>query len=151
MLRLSLVVGLVLCMCSDTHAQRRRGRIQPVYTSQPSQVSVSQQVVESNATALDEVNKARAERGLKPFIHDPLLSVAAFEAATQRCKRGLHGHLENDFGCLPKGGHATAAGCGALEPSWGWGSCCTYDSYTHAGAAWVKGSDGLRYMHLFVR
>lgn len=102
--------------------------------------------------ALDEVNAERAKRGLQPYIVDPLLTQAAKEAASRRASKFIHGHLpEGDFSCLPSGGHATAAGCGALEPSWGWGSCCTYDSYTYAGAAWVMGSDGRRYMHLFVR
>jgi hypothetical protein len=30
-------------------------------------------------------------------------------------------------------------------------SCCVYENYTYAGAAWVSGRDGRRYMHLFVR
>jgi len=102
--------------------------------------------------ALAEVNAERAKRGLSPFQPDPLLNQAALACAKQRCARSIHGHLpESDFTYLPSGGHATAAGCGALEPSWGWGTCCTYDNYTYAGAAWVMGTDGRRYMHLFVR
>ena len=101
--------------------------------------------------ALDEVNAERAKRGLRPFQPDALLNQAARTAAAQRAASHIHGHLSNDFACVPSGGHATAAGCGALEPSWGWGTCCTYDNYTYAGAAWVMGSDGRRYMHLFVR
>lgn len=102
--------------------------------------------------ALAEVNAARAQRGLKPFLPDPLLNQAALACAKQRCARHIDGHLpESDFSYLPSGGSANAAGCGALEPSWGWGTCCTYDNYTYAGAAWVMGNDGKRYMHLFVR
>lgn len=102
--------------------------------------------------ALNEVNAARAQRGLKPFLPDPLLNKAALACAKQRCARHIDGHLpESDFSYLPSGGSANAAGCGALEPSWGWGTCCTYDNYTYAGAAWVMGADGKRYMHLFVR
>lgn len=101
--------------------------------------------------ALDEVNAERASRGLRPFIKDPLLTQAALACAKERAARHIHGHLARDFDHLPPGGQASAAGCGALEDFWGWGTCCTYDSYTYAGAAWVRGSDGRRYMHLFVR
>ena len=102
--------------------------------------------------ALNEVNAARAQRGLKPFLPDPLLNQAAQACAKQRGARLINGHLpESDFKYLPAGANASAAGCGALEPSWGWGTCCTYDNYTYAGAAWVMGADGKRYMHLFVR
>lgn len=103
------------------------------------------------AEALDEVNAARVARGLKPFVHDPLLSKAAYACAKTRAASHIHGHLQSDFAYLPSGASARAAGCGALDTSWGWGTCCTYDNYTYAGAAWVMGSDGRRYMHLFVR
>lgn len=108
--------------------------------------------VQGSDDALNEVNAERAKRGLKPFLPDPLLTQAAQACAKQRQARSIHGHLpESDFRYLPAGAHASAAGCGALEPSWGWGTCCTYDNYTYAGAAWVMGNDGRRYMHLFVR
>lgn len=101
--------------------------------------------------ALAEVNAARARRGLKPFLHDPQLTQAAQQCAQIRASRRIAGHLANDFAYLPAGATARSAGCGAMEPSWGWGTCCTYENYTYAGAAWVMGSDGKRYMHLFVR
>lgn len=103
--------------------------------------------------ALDEVNAARAKRGLRALILDPLLSRAAYKAAQLRSERGIHGHLpEGDMTCLPSGAAADAAGCAALDSSWGWQSCCWDDpQYTHAGAAWVMGNDGRRYMHIFVR
>jgi hypothetical protein len=101
--------------------------------------------------ALQEVNAERAKRGLRPFLPDPLLNQAARACAKIRATKLIESHLSNDFAYLPSGASATAAGCGALDPSWGWGTCCTYDSYTYAGAAWVRGSDGKRYMHLFVR
>lgn len=101
--------------------------------------------------ALDEVNAYRAKRGLPPFKHDPQLTIAAKRAAETRAKALWDGHLSNDFACLPSGATADAAGCGALEDSWGWGTCCMDDNYSHAGAAWVRGSDGRRFMHLFVR
>ena len=101
--------------------------------------------------ALDEVNAYRAKRGLAPFLHDPQLTQAALTAAKTRASHLWAGHLQSDFACLPPGAHADSAGCGALEDSWGWGTCCADDNYSHAGAAWVRGSDGKRYMHLFVR
>lgn len=101
--------------------------------------------------ALDEVNAYRAKRGLPPFKHDPQLTIAAKRAAETRAKALWDGHLSNDFACLPTGATADAAGCGALEDSFGWGTCCMDDNYSHAGAAWVRGSDGRRFMHLFVR
>ena len=101
--------------------------------------------------ALAEVNRARARRGLPPYAFDEKLTEAAKRCAAYRAKRRIAGHTGNDFAFLPKGGRATAAGCGALDDSWGWGSCCTYESWRKAGAAWVRGSDGKRYMHLFVR
>lgn len=101
--------------------------------------------------ALAEVNAERARRGLRPFQPDPLLNQAAQTCAQIRASRRIAGHLPNDFSYLPAGATATSAGCGAMEPSWGWGTCCAYENYTYAGAAWAMGSDGKRYMHLFVR
>jgi hypothetical protein len=101
--------------------------------------------------ALEEVNAERARRGLRPFLADPLLNQAARSCAKIRATNRIEGHLASDFVYLPAGASAAAAGCGALEPSWGWGTCCTYENYTYAGAAWVMGGDGQRYMHLFVR
>jgi hypothetical protein len=107
--------------------------------------------VKGNDDALAEVNAARARRGLRPFLPDPLLNQAARTCAKIRAASRIEGHLPSDFAHLPSGASATSAGCGALEPSWGWGTCCTYDNYNYAGAAWVMGADGQRYMHLFVR
>jgi hypothetical protein len=101
--------------------------------------------------ALDEVNAARAARGLRPFIKDDDLTAGAINVADFRAARLIAGHTSNDFGGLPEGCRASAAGCAAWEPSWGWGACCTYENYRYAGAAWAMGRDGRRYMHLFVR
>ena len=103
--------------------------------------------------AMEELNAYRTARGLRPLINDPLLNKAALACAKQRAARGIHGHLpESDFSYLPSGAQATSAGCGALEPSWGWATCCMDDrNITYAGAAWVMGSDGRRYMHMFCR
>lgn len=126
----------------------------PVQRKRESSVAPSVSSVadlKSEQDALAEVNSARAKRGLRPFLPDPLLNQAALACAKLRAASRIEGHLPNDFAHLPPGASATSAGCGALEPSWGWGTCCTFDNYTYAGAAWVMGSDGKRYMHLFVR
>lgn len=101
--------------------------------------------------ALDEVNAARAARGLRPFVRDDGLTAAAKSAARFRAARRLAGHTPNDFAHLPPGANANAAGCAAWPPELGWGSCCCYENWTYAGAAWALGSDGQRYMHLYVR
>lgn len=104
--------------------------------------------------ALAEVNAYRAKRGLKPFIEDPGLTAAAKGAADYRARFHLFGHTEGgmgDFRFVPAGTKADAAGCAAYPARYGWMSCCADDNYTYAGAAWALGSDGKRYMHLFVR
>lgn len=100
---------------------------------------------------LDEVNAKRAARGLRPFVRDDGLTQAAQACAGFRARHGLFGHTSNDFGFVPAGSSASSAGCAAYPASYGWMSCCVYDNYTYGGAAWVTGSDGKRYMHLFVR
>ena len=142
----------------------RRQRQNRIVAAAPSEAAVqahdvsSVRPTESNSMltksvndALAEVNDKRARRGLRPFLSDRLLNEAARTCAEIRATKRIEGHLASDFEYLPAGASAAAAGCGALEPSWGWGTCCTYDNYTYAGAAWVMGTDGKRYMHLFVR
>ena len=63
----------------------------------------------------------------------------------------MDGHTPNDFGFLPPGTQARSAGCAAWPVGSGWGSCCTFDNYQFAGAAYCVGTDGKRYMHVFVR
>ena len=101
--------------------------------------------------ALDEVNAARAAHGLRPFLRDGELTRAAAGCADYRAARLLAGHTSNDFTALPSGAYATATGCAAWGPEWGWGSCCSYENWSYAGAAYTVGRDGRRYMHLFVR
>lgn len=101
--------------------------------------------------ALAEVNAARARRGLRPFIMDEGLTRAAKGCADFRAQRLIAGHTSNDFAALPAGSTARAAGCAAWAPGLGWGSCCTFENYTYAGAAYAIGRDGRRFMHLFVR
>ena len=97
-----------------------------------------------------EVNEHRRQRGLRPFIYDPNLSRAAAGCAEFRSKNHIIGHC-NDFAALPAGCFAPSAGCGAWTPGTGWGTCCSDDNWTYAGAAYAIGSDGKCYMHLFVR
>jgi hypothetical protein len=101
--------------------------------------------------ALDEVNQARARRGLRPFLRDHGLTVAAASAARYRAAHRMAGHTPNDFAHLPSGSQATSAGCAAWPASMGWGSCCWEENWTYAGASYAMGPDGLRYMHIFVR
>jgi hypothetical protein len=105
----------------------------------------------TSADALDEVNAVRAARGLRPFARDDNLTRAAAGCAEFRAARLMAGHTSNDFAALPAGASARSAGCAAWEPGLGWGSCCTYENYTYAGASYAMGQDGRRYMHLFVR
>jgi hypothetical protein len=101
--------------------------------------------------ALEEVNAKREERGLQKFIEDKSLTKAAKSCADFRAERLISGHTSNDFNAVPTGAKADAAGCAAWPPSMGWGSCCAYEHWKFAGAAWAMGRDGKRYMHLFVR
>jgi hypothetical protein len=104
--------------------------------------------------ALAEVNAKRAARGLRPFVEDPALTEAAQKCAEFRARYRLFGHVMTgggDFSFLPYGARAASSGCAAYAPSYGWMSCCVYENYTYGGAAWAMGSDGKRYMHLFVR
>lgn len=107
--------------------------------------------VASAQQVLDEVNAARAARGLQPFILDENLARGASACAIYRAQNRLEGHTSNDFWFLPPGTHATAGGCAAWPVGSGWGSCCTYDNYHYAGAAYCVAPDGKRYMHIFVR
>lgn len=102
--------------------------------------------------ALDEVNELRAQRGLRPYRHDPLLERAAKRCADVRAAALHFGHTRNDFAYAAEVGvQASATGCAAWVPEMGWGSCSIYDGYTYGGAAWTLGADGKRYMHLFLR
>jgi uncharacterized protein YkwD len=131
-MRLKILSALVLALPSLAAAEELRT------------VATAQQV-------LDEVNAARAARGLRPYILDENLARAASACAVFRAQRGMDGHTSNDFGFLPPGTQARSAGCAAWPIGMGWGSCCTFDNYQFAGAAFCVGPDGKRYMHIFVR
>jgi hypothetical protein len=126
------VLAVILALPALSPAEELRG------------VATAQQV-------LDEVNSARAARGLSPFVLDEGLAQGAAACAVYRARNRMDGHTPNDFSFLPPGATARAGGCAAWPAGTGWGSCCTYDNYQYAGAAFCVGPDGKRYMHLFVR
>ena len=144
------VALLLSCSNSEAAGRLRRQRYEAAAPSACVDCSYSPVAAEAG-DALEEVNAARAARGLRPFVRDESLTVAARLAASFRAAHRIAGHTDNDFRFLPSGASARAAGCGALEPSWGFRACCVYESWTYAGAATVRGSDGRLYHHLFVR
>ena len=104
--------------------------------------------------ALDILNAQRAARGLRPYLRDTGLTLAARAAATFRARHLLFGHVTGgmgDFQFLAPGVTAAAAGCAAYPPQDGFLACAMYDGYTYAGAYTVVGPDGRGYHHLFVR
>lgn len=161
-MRLFLTTIVLSLVVPDAEAgplrNRRAARTAPTYESTTTTATVTTPAVTASVTtttetytdALAEVNAKRAARGLRPFVHDPLLTQAAERCAAFRAEHGLFGHTSNDFAFL-HGCSASAAGCAAYPASYGWLSCCTYDNYTYAGAAYVYGKDGRRFMHLFVK
>ena len=108
-------------------------------------------LAQAGEDALDIVNAQRAARGLRPFIRDHNLSIAALRAADFRALHRISGHTSNDFAFVTPGTSVDAAGCAAWPQSLGFGSCCLYENWTFAGAAWAIGADGRRSCHLFVR
>lgn len=166
---IALIVLTTTAIDSDAGPFRRRA--QPVYqypsysypqavvvpqsTSnyQPTVTTTADTTIASSAAGdgLDEVNAQRAARGLRAYVRDESLTQAARSCAAYRAQHGMFGHTSNDFSFVPSGSSATSAGCAAYPASYGWMSCCVYDNYTYGGAAWVTGSDGRRYMHLYVR
>lgn len=151
-MRKVLVISLVFLVATNADARGRRGRrtgpaFAPAFT--PAQSGPVAPVGEAK-DALDEVNATRKANGLPPFTRDDGLTTAALQCSAYRASRGIEGHV-NDFSFVPAGSSASAAGCAAWPQGMGWGSCCTYENWRHAGAAYCVGSDGRRYMHLFVR
>jgi hypothetical protein len=165
---LATVVTVVLGYSAPIMAQQVVGHLPPVVYSPPvytqtappaPPVTAVPQAAAPPVTtvspaqgALAEVNATRAARGLPPYIEDGNLTSGAVAAANYRAQHLMEGHTSNDFGFLPAGAQARAAGCAAWQPSMGWGACATYDTqYRYAGAGIAMGRDGRRYMHLFVR
>ena len=144
--------------CSQAFVAAPAVPLAPAVSVPPAPVIASPQKATGQCCddALAEVNATRAQRGLRPYVNDPVLNEAARKCAAWRAARLCEGHCalpQGDFTFLqpvyPVG--SCAGGCAAWEPSWGWGACATYDNYTYCGAAWAMGRDGKRYMHLFVR
>lgn len=151
-MRFAFALFALALIADDSQAiGRRRTRQVESVQWQPSYSPVYSTPAGQSLDALGEVNAARAQRGLRPFIHDPALTRAAEICARLRASHRIAGHTANDFAALEPGVSAAAAGCGALEPSWGFRSCCMWEHWTYAGAATVVGSDGKMYHHLFVR
>lgn len=98
---------------------------------------------------LDEVNEFRATKKLPAFKYDSALGAAALNIALKRAKAHLEGHTKNDFAGLPSSARAEAAGCAMWKPGTGWGSCCSDEIWTYAGAAYCI-NDDMRFMDLFV-
>lgn len=149
---LLVLVGLLICVDSADALGGRRGsrRSSSSSSSSSTPVTAEQKAAHPPVDALDEVNAARKRIGLPPFVRDEGLVTAAMNCSQYRAIRQISGHV-NDFGFLPAGTSASAAGCAAWSPSMGWGSCCWKENYKFAGAGWTKGRDGRRYMHIFVR
>lgn len=138
-------------ICHRGH--RAHGEKENRSVSVPSVISVAQSAARADDEpheALAEVNALRRARGLRPFVFDEALTRGAKNVARFRARRLIEGHTADDFRGLPRGVRADAAGCAAWRGN-DWGSCCTFDAYRFAGAAWCRGRDGRRYMHLFVR
>jgi hypothetical protein len=160
--RCLLALFALTAVAVDAEAGPFRRRVQPAY-SQPSYVQPvtytaqytpamdSASTSAGTVDGLDEVNAQRAARGMRPYVRDDGLTQAAKACAAFRAERGMFGHTSNDFAFLPAGSTAASAGCAAYPANQGWMSCCVYENYTYAGAAYVTGRDGRRYMQLFVR
>ena len=104
--------------------------------------------------ALDQLNRQRMQRGLRPYVFDEGLTQAAERVASIKAASCHSGHLANDFAYLPPGCTASSAGADgskihASDPNFY--TCCMYDNYTYAGASMAIGPDGCKYMSLFVR
>ncbi len=111
---------------------------------------VSAKEVKSDGSALADLNRQRAARGLKPYIEDPALTAAAEAAAQYRAARGIAGHTANDFAFLPPGAHASCAGCAANSAAYGYMACEVFGQHTYCGAAWVN-VGGRLFCHSFYR
>lgn len=101
--------------------------------------------------ALDVLNRQRAARGLRPYLRDPALTIGAMAVAKYRAEHRIYGHCRSDFAFLPDGTRASAAGCAANPPGFGFMACCRFENWRYCGAAHVMGADGRLYCHLFVR
>lgn len=102
--------------------------------------------------ALDECNLQRQHFGLPPLIRDPELMRAAQRKAEWKAAH----HVTSQYGYDGHEGQTPPddciEGCGALTPFWGWGTCeTTLTGSWPAGAGLAMGTDGRRYMVLWIR
>lgn len=149
-MRIALSILVVLSACLPVDAGGRRSAQPAISYALASPVG---QTAAECRDALDEVNAWRARHGLRPFAHDVDLTAAAYGAAKWRAEHLWFWHVPGgDYKFLPPGCPLAISGCAAYPPRDGWLSCCMDDvQYKVAGAAWVMGRDGRRFMHLFVR
>ena len=126
-----IAVAMLLVFAAQSQADGRRSRRMANNNSVPQSTMVQNAIVQNTmilppeqsvsqasgtvaasgsacAEALDEVNTTRAQRGLKPFVHDPELSKAAYAAAQARAASRNAGHTSNDFSYVPSGSSATS-------------------------------------------
>lgn len=156
-MRLSLITLFVVCLAFPDEAQARfRLRGRAACAGCPSAAAVPLAIAPAGEVgavqdALAEVNAQRAARGMRPYLLCLQLQEAARACATYRARWRIVGHLQSDFVFLPPGARASCTGCAAWPPSMGFGACEIFGGYTYAGAATVRGADGLNYCHLFLK
>ena len=101
--------------------------------------------------AMDELNSQRARRGLRPFIKDPGLTLAAEKAVAYRAANHVRLHTRNDFSFVPQGSRASVAGAGYGTSNQFLTCFCDSSNYQYAGAAYAYDDSGNRLMHLYAR
>lgn len=146
-MRKLVLIAFALCLFAEEAQALGRRRVPPAQYQAPRAVVPVGEAVD----ALAEVNAARAARGLRPYLRDDGLTVAAKAAAKYRAERGIRGHCNSDFVFLPAGAHSNCAGCAALDASWKFQACEQFGRWTYCGAASVQGADGRMYHHAFYK
>lgn len=155
LMRFMLVLLTALTLAASAYAGPRRGwrSSTNVDSELASRGSVSWSVPETitYTDALDELNARRQVRGLRPYLRDETMTLAAARCALVRAHYRIRGHLLDEYS-TPWTGGARSTGCAGNEVRHGF-MACNDDAtqYTYAGAAYVVGSDGRLYCHLFVR
>ena len=101
--------------------------------------------------AMDELNAQRTRRGLRPFIKDLGLTLAAEKVAAYRAANHVMLHTRNDFSFVPQGSRASVAGAGYGTSNQFLTCFCDSSNYQYAGAAYAYDDSGNRLMHLYAR
>jgi len=107
--------------------------------------------IEPRPEPLADINAQRAARGLRAYVEDEGLTKAARACAEYRAARRMAGHTASDFDFLPAGVRSPCAGCAAWPADMPFGACEVFGDWKYAGAASVRGPDGLLYHHAFYR